>query len=135
MIEKVTLQLSGTGDLVTEANRSCQQMNPKELLLYAGAKCAGMTILHIMQKEHLKPMRLEITLSGDLSTDTPQSQSVFRSFHVVYNVACGEGNEQAKASRAIRLAHDKYCGMMQMLRAIAHVTDEIAIVSTQPTNA
>lgn len=48
MIEKVTLQLTGDSKFTPEA-ASAAEMNPKVLLLYAGAKCAGMTALMIMQ--------------------------------------------------------------------------------------
>ena len=36
-----------------------------------------------------------------------------------------------ESSRAINLAHDKHCGGVQMLRKIAPVADEIAIVNTK----
>ena len=45
MIEKVTLQLTGDSKLVPENGPDCGEMNPKTLLLYAAAKCSGMTAL------------------------------------------------------------------------------------------
>ena len=54
---------------------------------------------------------------------------------MVYNVECGTEDDQAKVSRAIDLTHEKYCGMVQMLRRIAPVSHEIAVVSTQPAKA
>ena len=50
MIEKVTLQLTGDSKLVPENGPDCGEMNPKTLLLYAAAKCSGMTALMIMEK-------------------------------------------------------------------------------------
>ena len=55
MIEKVTLQLTGDSKLVPENGPDCGEMNPKTLLLYAAAKCSGMTALMIMEKERLRP--------------------------------------------------------------------------------
>ena len=72
---------------------------------------------------------------GDLSAETVQSESVYRSFHVVYNVECSSEDDQAKVGRALELTHEKYCGMVQMLRRIAPVSREIAVVSTQPAKA
>ena len=66
-----------------------------------------------------------------LLMETVQSSSVFKSFRIVYNVQCECENDQMKVSRAINLAHDKHCGGVQMLRKIAPVTDEIAIVNTK----
>ena len=135
MIEKVTLQLTGDSKLVPENGPDCGEMNPKTLLLYAAAKCSGMTALMIMDKERFRPKRFEIGISGELSDETPQSESTFKSFHVVYNIECDTEDDQAKVSRAVTLAHEKYCGMMQMLRKVAPVSHEIAVVSTEPAKA
>ena len=77
-------------------------LNPKEMLLYATAECAGITIMSILAKERVKPKSLEIEMSGEL-----------------------------EVSHAIRLANDTYCGTLQMMRKIAPVSNEIAIVSSE----
>lgn len=135
MIEKVTLQLTGESEFTPEGGPRCEQMNPKTLMLFAGAKCVGMTALMIMQKERIRPKRFEIGMSGELSEDEPHSESIFKSFHVVYNVECDTEDDQSKVSRAVTLAHEKYCGMMRMFRKIAPVSHEIAVVSTEPAKA
>ena len=135
MIEKVTLQLSGDADFTSEGGPRCEEMNPKTLLLYAAAKCVGKTALMIMDKERFRPKRFEIGISGELSDETPQSESTFKSFHVVYNIECDTEDDQAKVGRAVELTHEKYCGMVQMLRRIARVSREIAVVSTQAAMA
>ena len=135
MIEKVTLQLSGAADFTSEGGPRCEEMNPKALLLYAAAKCVGKTALMIMDKERFRPKRFEIGISGELSDETPQSESTFKSFHVVYNIECDTEDDQAKVGRAVTLAHEKYCGMMQMLRKVAPVSHEIAVVSTDAVKA
>lgn len=131
MIEKVTLQLDRDGKFIPEG-MSCDRMNPKELLLYAAAQCAGQTAMMLMQKERIAPKRFEISYSGELSTEKLEAGSLFRSFHVIYNVECDTEDDQVKVSRALTLTHEKYCGLTQMLRKIAGVTHEIAVVSTQP---
>lgn len=124
--------MDGESKFRTEGGKTCDGMNPKELLLYAGAQCAGQTVLMIMKKEHIVPKRFEIGISGELSTDTLQAESRFRSFHVVYNVEVASEDDQAEVSRAVNLAHEKYCGMVSMLRRIAPVSHEVAVVSTEP---
>ena len=106
MIEKVTLQLSGDADFTSEGGPRCEEMNPKTLLLYAAAKCVGKTALMIMDKERFRPKRFEIGISGELSDETPQSESTFKSFHVVYNIECDTEDDQAKVGRAVTLAHE-----------------------------
>ena len=101
MIQQVTIQMTSARTYVLEGNKKCDQLNPKELMLLAGVTCAGMTAMAIMEKER------------------------------VYNVQCECENDQMKVSRAINLAHDKHCGGVQMLRKIAPVADEIAIVNTK----
>ena len=64
-----------------------------------------------------------------------RSESVFKSFHVVYNIECDTEDDQAKVSRAATLTHEKYCGIMRMFRMIAPVSHEIAVVSTEPAKA
>ncbi|MBE6182617.1 MAG: OsmC family peroxiredoxin [Rikenellaceae bacterium] len=135
MIEKVTLQLTAEGKFELNGKTSCEELNPKALMLYAGAKCAGLTVLHIMKRERMTPKRLEITLSGELSTDTLQAESVFREFHMVYNVECTAESDQTRASHAIELAHEKHCGLVRMLSKIAPVSHEVAIVTTEPAKA
>lgn len=132
MIEKVTVELTGQAGFRATEGYGCEAMNPKELLLYAAAQCAGQTAMMVMEKMHVKPKRLEITYSGELNTDRLQAESMFRSFRVIYNVECGAGDQQEKAGRALSLTHEKYCGLTQMLRKIAPVSHEIAVVNTEP---
>ena len=101
------MQLTGDSKLVPENGPDCGEMNPKTLLLYAAAKCSGMTALMIMEKERLRPKRFEISVSGELSTEEVRSESVFKSFHVVYNIECDTEDDQAKVSRAATLTHRK----------------------------
>lgn len=129
MTEKVTLHLTGKSDFQLEGGVSCDKMNPKVIMLYAAALCSGKASLMIMQKEHVEPQAYEITLTGELSGSDTVPESVYNSFHIVYNVSVANESDQAKISHAIRLTHDKYCGMMQMLRKIAPVTDEISVVT------
>jgi putative redox protein len=109
-------------------------LNPKELLLYATVECAGITIMSILAKERVKPQSLEISMSGELDTDKVTAKSVYNSFHISYNAECRHLDEQSKVSHAIRLANDTYCGTLQMMRKIAPVSHEIAIVSNQTVN-
>lgn len=132
MIEKVTVRLTEEGKFRAVDGPQCDEMNPKELLLYAAAQCSGRTAIYVMEKMRMKPKGLEISYSGDLNTDEVQPESMFRSFHVVYNVECATGADQEKAGLAIGLTHEKYCGLTQMLRRIAPVSHETAIVSTEP---
>jgi hypothetical protein len=131
----VTVELLKGSDFKLSGNRRIENLNPKELLLYAAATCAGKTITGILSKMNIVPQTFEITVSGELNTDKVVAQSVYRSFDITYNVYCDTITDQSKVSRAINLANEKYCGLIQMLRKIAPVAYEIAIVSTETTKA
>lgn len=129
MIENVTLVLDENGTLRLAGGRTMEELNPKALLLAAAAKCAGLTALSIMQKSRMKPVGFEIAFSGELSTDTVRSESMYLNFKVDYRVVCARG-EQERVARALRLTTDRYCSMIRMLRSIAPVAHEERIVAT-----
>ena len=111
--------------------KKIEQMNPKELMLYATAHCAALTIKGMLDKEHIHPKWLEIEVSGELDTEALMAQSTYRTFNILYRVECTHIEEQNKIAHAIRLTNEKYCGLLQMLRRIAPVSHEISIVSTE----
>ena len=112
----------------------CDSLNHKEMLLYATAECAGITIMSILAKERIKPKSLEIEMSGELDTESVMAKSIYHSFHIVYNIECRHLDDQVKVSRAVNLANESYCGTLQMMRKIAPVSHEIAIVSSESVN-
>ncbi len=129
---KVNIRHTDKAEFELTGSKKADSLNPKELLVYAAAQCAGKTVMTILEKERISPVNLEIEMSGDLDADTVTAQSVFRSFRIVYNLECRTIAEHGKAGRAVKLANDKYCGTLQMLRRIAPVSDEISVVSTEP---
>lgn len=135
MKQKVTLSLTKDGTFTLPEKCTAEELNPKELLLYSAAKCVSLTLYGILQKEHIRPLKLEICVAGELNTDTVLARSVFTSFNVTYNVECRAMSEQAKIGRAINLANEKYCGLIQMLRHIAPLSHEVSIMSVETIEA
>ena len=68
---------------------------------------------------------------GTLNTPTLQAESIFTDFKISYNVECKSLADQNSVSSAIKMAQEKHCGMITMLRKIAPVSHDIAIVSTE----
>ena len=131
MILKITLRLTDERTFETTDGRSPNELNPKELLLYATADCAGRTIVGLL-KEHIADAQLlELSVEGSLSTPPVVAESRFTHFNIIYRAECKTLKEQIVISRAINLAHDKYCGMLQMIRQIAPMSHETSIVTTQ----
>ena len=132
MIEKITLHLDDANRFVPNEPIDCNDLNPKAMLLYAGAKCAGLTLLHILEKERIRPRRIEIHMSGELTTERVEAGSEFRSFNTIYNLEVSSERDQARVGRAVNLAHEKYCGTIRMLGKIAPVIHVVAVVNTAP---
>lgn len=131
MHQSITIQAEDLGKFILAKSRELDKLNPKELLLYSTALCAGFTIQAIAEKEYVKLLKLEITMSGELDTEKVEGRSQFVSFDIAYNVECKHISEQTRVSNAVRLAHDKYCGGLSMLRKIAPVSHSTSIVSIE----
>ncbi len=131
MQQFVTIHATDNGHFVLNKPHELNKLNPKELLLYSTALCAGMTLKSILDKERVKPLKIEIKMEGELDTEKVEGRSKFVSFHIGYNIECKHINEQSKVSHAVQLATDKYCGGLSMLRAIAPVSHSTSIVSVE----
>lgn len=125
-----TIRMESYGNF-SPSPKKVEQMNPKELMLYATAHCAALTIKGILDKERIHPKWMEIEVSGELDTEQIMAQSTYRSFNILYRVECTHLEEQSKIARALKLTTEKYCGLLQMLRRIAPLSHEISIVSTE----
>lgn len=131
MLQSITIHAVGNGKFAITKPHELGKLNPKELLLYSTALCAGLTVQSIASKERVELQKLEIEMSGELDTEKVEGKSQFVSFSIAYNVECKHIDEQSKVSHAIRLATEKYCGGLAMLRKIAPVSHSISIVSIE----
>ena len=131
MHQSITIHATENGKFALAKPHELVKLNPKELLLYSTALCAGMTTLSIAEKERVKLLKLEIKMSGELDTEKVEGKSQFVSFNIAYNIECKHIDEQSKVSNAVQLATDKYCGGLAMLRKIAPVSHSISIVSIE----
>ena len=130
MTQKITLQMTPDHHFTMAEDRKLEALNPKEMLLYASLDCLAYTIKSLL-KEHMTSLKnLELTLEGRLSTPTVVAESIYTHFNITYRAECHNMHEQEVISRAINLANDKYCGMLQMLRKIAPLTHDTSIVAT-----
>jgi putative redox protein len=127
---KITIEMDKDGKFVP-VSKKVEEMNPKELILYAAAMCASITMKSILGKENIVPKSAEIEMSGTLDTEEVAAKSVYRSFNILYRIECNTISEQSKIGRAINLTTEKYCGTLQMLRRIAPLSHEVSIVSIE----
>ncbi len=131
MTQKITLRMNPDHSFSMSDGRSLESLNPKEMLLYASLDCLARTITGLLKGRISTVKSMELSLEGRLSTPTVVAESTYAHFNVVYNIECHTLKEQMDISRAVNLAHDKYCGMLQMLRQIAPLSEETSIVATE----
>ncbi len=130
MIERVILHRSDKGESQPESNTDFKSMPPLRMLLYAAARSALDTLSGLMLREQFSPKSLEINLTATLSAPQTQSESEFRSFHVIYHAECATEEDASRIGAWILLTQRSACGMMAMLRKIAPVNHEISIEVT-----
>lgn len=131
MQQSITINLNDGGHFVLAKQQELNTLNPKELLLYSTALCAGMTLQRLAEKERVKLLKLEIKMSGELDTEKVEGRSKFDLFNISYNIECKHISEQSKVSHAVNLTTEKYCGGLAMLRKIAPVSHSVSIVSIE----
>ena len=131
MHQSITIKTNESNHLTLTHPQHLEELNPKELLLYSTALCAGLTLQKILEKEHIKVPTIEIKMSGELDTEKVEGRSLFTAFHISYNIECKHISEQTKVSHAVKLADEKYCGGLAMFRKIAPVAHSISIVSIE----
>lgn len=131
MQQSISIHTAENGHFVLGNSNKLDKLNPKELLLYSTALCAGLTLQSITEKERVKLLKIEIKMSGELDTEKVEGRSQFTSFNIAYNIECKHIEEQTKVSHAVQLTTDKYCGGLNMLRKIAPVSHSVSIVSIE----
>ena len=131
MQQSISIHTADNGHFVLGNSNKLDKLNPKELLLYSTALCAGLTLQSITEKERVKLLKIEIKMSGELDTEKVEGRSQFTSFNIAYNIECKHIEEQTKVSHAVQLTTDKYCGCLNMLRKIAPVSHSVSIVSIE----
>ncbi len=131
MQQSISIHTDDNGHFVLGSDLKLDKLNPKELLLYSTALCAGLTLQSITEKERVRLLKVEIKMSGKLDTEKVEGRSQFTSFDISYNIECKHIEEQTKVSHAVQLTTDKYCGGLNMLRKIAPVSHSVSIVSIE----
>lgn len=127
-IQKVSVELKN-GKFRPIGISHIDDLNPKALILCSAAQCAGFTVMGLLSKENITLKKIEITVVGTLNTPTLRAESLYEDFDITYNVECNHLSDQNSVANIIRNAHEKYCGVVAMLRKIAPVSHQISIVS------
>jgi putative redox protein len=86
-------------------------MKPSDLLLLAAASCAAYDVISILQKGREPLQDLKVYCSGEQEEQPPYT---FTRIHLHYEASGAVRPERLE--RAVRLAEEKYCGVISTLR-------------------
>ena len=85
---------------------------PKGLILTAIAGCTGMDVVSILKKMKVTDYKLDIDVSGELTTVHP---IVYHTISVEFKFE-GENLPADKLQKAVELSETRYCGVSAMMR-------------------
>jgi len=97
--------------------------SPKKLMLASLAGCTGIDVASILEKMRVKIDELAITVEAEATEEVP---SIYKAMHITYTFK-GEDLDEKKLSKAVKLSHDKYCGVSMMYEKFLKISWEIKI--------
>jgi len=119
-----TLVVDGAPDIGGEG----RGMRPMELLLASVASCSAMDVVHILRQQKQPLEGLSIAIEGARADGAP---SPFVRMKLVFE-ARGQGLDDHKLQRAVKLAVEKYCSAIATLKSDVEITWEARIREPGP---
>ncbi|MBN2147246.1 MAG: OsmC family protein [Anaerolineales bacterium] len=98
-------------------------LKASDLLLLSAASCSAYDVITILEKQREPLEDLEVTCTGQQNSEPPY---VFETIHLHYR-AKGKVSAE-KLARAIHLSEDKYCSVLNTLRASVQLSSDFEIL-------
>ncbi len=95
--------------------------SPKILMLVSLAGCTGMDVVGILKKMKVKFSEFVINIHAHLTEVDPK---IYHEVIVTYIIKVSKADE-GKVAKAVSLSQDKYCGVSEMFRAFAKLSNKI----------
>jgi len=102
-------------------------IKPVDLLLMSLGSCMGLSIVYVLQQKRQKLEDFEVNVIGKMKPDAPWA---FTDFHMKYTFWGSELSEKAVVD-AIRIGSEELCGVTDLLRKGATITDEYEILESK----
>lgn len=99
-------------------------LKPSDLLLLSAASCSAYDVVMILTKQRELLQGLEVICTGEQQAEPPYA---FTHLHLHY-VLKGPLNPK-KVERAIRLSEDKYCSVVNTLKATVAITSDFKLIN------
>jgi len=115
-----------TIDIDNKSVDNPQGASPMELLLMGLAGCSSIDIVHILDKQKIKPDSLQIEVQGNRQVDA--TPALFTDIHATVKVT-GDVKPD-RIYRAAQLSFEKYCSVSKTLEATAEITFSVNVNGT-----
>jgi putative redox protein len=112
-----------TIDIDNKSVDNPQGASPMELLLMGLAGCSSIDIVHILDKQKIKPDSLKIEVHGNRQVDV--TPALFTDIHA--KVIITGDVKPDRIYRAAKLSFDKYCSVSKTLEATAKITFSVTV--------
>ncbi len=86
---------------------------PKPLLLTSLAGCTAMDVISLLKKMKQPVSFFNIEVESELSESHPKT---YTGITMVYQFKKGDGLDESKVEKAIKLSQEQYCGVSAMLK-------------------
>jgi putative redox protein len=96
---------------------------PKGLVLTALVGCTAMDVVSILRKMRAEPESFSVEAETDVTDEHPK---VFKKILITYRLK-GDNLPEEKVEKAVKLSHDRYCGVTAMLRPTVPIEYKIVI--------
>lgn len=96
---------------------------PVEMVLQAAAICSAMDVVTILNKRHKTITSFELEAQGARRDSFPR---IFTAIHIVYKVN-GPNITQEEVEKAVRLSHETYCSVINMLKPTVEVSYAVEV--------
>jgi putative redox protein len=96
---------------------------PMQMLLLAAAACTGSDVVLILAKMRVALRRFVLDVTGTRRDEEPRRYIAIRFRFAL----AGDGLDQARAERAVRLSLEKYCSVVASLAPDIAISHEIVV--------
>ncbi|MDO8897108.1 MAG: OsmC family protein [Bacteroidales bacterium] len=97
---------------------------PKPLTLASLGGCTAMDVISILKKMRIEPTWFNVEVDGELTEEHPK---YYHKILVIYTFK-GENLDIEKLEKAVSLSQERYCGVSELLRKGAEITNKIIIL-------
>jgi len=116
-----------TIDLGEASGGNDQGPGPKILMLISLAGCTGVDVVGLLKKMKVNFSDFSIQVDAHLTEVHPV---IYDDVNITYTIRVAKTDE-AKVEKAVTLSQDKYCGVSEMFRAFAKLSNKIVFLPSQ----